>query len=332
MWGERRDYNSEGVDSAAPHSVAVYELYNDAEALLYVGITDSPRARFTQHAVDKWWWWDVCSWEVEWLESREAALAREDYLIKNRHPAYNIAGAVTGFSPFGPLPQTAPDFALVEQWTRDILPKRAGLFDLNTAYIYWQQSESLRPDAPWMWHGANMKEIRAEMMKRASRRDLREHLAFVGRWNAQRLERCLARDKRRRLDYLEAKASMKTAAENAYTTARDKAATSARRKPKPIKALKTPKQFINEELLEPRDLLDDVASVLVVPCLRCTDVVGALRTLTNFSYPPYMQLNGVGLGAELRKLGVKMTSVAGSPVVYQERIIAVRKRKMSADV
>lgn len=78
------------IKSDAP--VALYRLFGAANDLLYVGITDSPRIRFAEHAKDKPWWPDVVRKTVTWCDDRKAACAAELAAIRDEGPAHNIAG------------------------------------------------------------------------------------------------------------------------------------------------------------------------------------------------------------------------------------------------
>lgn len=73
-------------------STALYRLFDTARQLLYVGITSNPQARWAQHAAEKPWWPDVAWHTLEWLPSREAALAAEAAAIVADGPLHNVAG------------------------------------------------------------------------------------------------------------------------------------------------------------------------------------------------------------------------------------------------
>jgi prevent-host-death family protein len=77
--------------AAAPRETAVYRLYDDSAALLYVGITYDTTTRFADHKVNKDWWTDVVTREVRWLPDRDAAWAEEQRVIREEHPRYNVA-------------------------------------------------------------------------------------------------------------------------------------------------------------------------------------------------------------------------------------------------
>lgn len=71
----------------SPH--ALYRFYSDSGQLLYVGITNNPGARFSQHQADKPWWHDVAGISVEKHETRQDALAAEARAIEVERPLHN---------------------------------------------------------------------------------------------------------------------------------------------------------------------------------------------------------------------------------------------------
>lgn len=70
---------------------AVYRFYSSEGQLLYVGISDNPGHRFSQHERTKTWWNEVTGISVEWVESRPSALAVERRAIRVEKPVYNIS-------------------------------------------------------------------------------------------------------------------------------------------------------------------------------------------------------------------------------------------------
>lgn len=68
----------------------LYRMYDDADNLLYIGISKSAFARFEQHCQDKPWINEVTRWEREQHPTRSAALAAEHKAIKAEHPRYNV--------------------------------------------------------------------------------------------------------------------------------------------------------------------------------------------------------------------------------------------------
>lgn len=78
----------------APHKPhALYRFFDDANELLYVGITNNPSRRFTQHGVDREWWHEVTTIRMEPHSDRNAVLAAEKVAIKVEHPRYNVVHA-----------------------------------------------------------------------------------------------------------------------------------------------------------------------------------------------------------------------------------------------
>jgi hypothetical protein len=82
--------------AAAPH--ALYRFFDAAGALLYVGITNNPSRRFTQHGVSREWWHEVETIRMQRFPDREAVLAAEKAAIQSESPRYNIkhAGGAPG--------------------------------------------------------------------------------------------------------------------------------------------------------------------------------------------------------------------------------------------
>jgi len=74
---------------------ALYRFYDADDCLLYVGITDNPRARFKKHAAEKSWWGKVSTREIEWLSSRHEAEVAELTAIYRERPLHNVQGNFT---------------------------------------------------------------------------------------------------------------------------------------------------------------------------------------------------------------------------------------------
>jgi predicted GIY-YIG superfamily endonuclease len=72
---------------------AVYRLFSESGALLYVGISDDPEKRFTEHERAQYWWREVATREVVWHHDRFSAAAEEDRVIAVEQPEYNDDGA-----------------------------------------------------------------------------------------------------------------------------------------------------------------------------------------------------------------------------------------------
>lgn len=71
---------------------AVYRLFDDADDLLYVGVSTKPHKRFHQHASDKWWWNQVVRKDITWFELDSTASFAEKTAIESESPRYNVAG------------------------------------------------------------------------------------------------------------------------------------------------------------------------------------------------------------------------------------------------
>jgi predicted GIY-YIG superfamily endonuclease len=69
---------------------SVYRYYDAAGRHIYVGVTSRGPQRQAQHAVTAGWWPHVRSQDVEHLDTREAALRREKWLIERHRPPFNI--------------------------------------------------------------------------------------------------------------------------------------------------------------------------------------------------------------------------------------------------
>jgi predicted GIY-YIG superfamily endonuclease len=70
---------------------ALYRLYNAADVLLYVGITDDLRARMGQHAREQDWWPEVARKTVALYDDREAADRAETLAVAAENPVHNKA-------------------------------------------------------------------------------------------------------------------------------------------------------------------------------------------------------------------------------------------------
>lgn len=77
---------------------ALYRFFDSDGTLLYVGITDNTKERFYQHSTTKPWWSSVASQRIEWLDTREEALAAERVAIRGERPIWNIKLSLNGVS------------------------------------------------------------------------------------------------------------------------------------------------------------------------------------------------------------------------------------------
>lgn len=63
--------------------------HEDGDVLLYVGISDSPDERMSQHSKDKWWWHLVSRLDWHKLSSRDRAAEVERATIQSERPLFN---------------------------------------------------------------------------------------------------------------------------------------------------------------------------------------------------------------------------------------------------
>jgi excisionase family DNA binding protein len=82
----------------APPKCTVYQLYNERQDVLYVGITTDVAARLKQHA-DKPWWSSVASVGCREYDSRELAADAETDLIRKLRPRHNRSQNPSHYSP-----------------------------------------------------------------------------------------------------------------------------------------------------------------------------------------------------------------------------------------
>ena len=71
---------------------ALYRFFDTTGRLMYVGVAFDPEVRWKEHATFKPWWPDVARKDVEWHDSRTAALKAEADAISAERPMYNAKG------------------------------------------------------------------------------------------------------------------------------------------------------------------------------------------------------------------------------------------------
>jgi predicted GIY-YIG superfamily endonuclease len=71
----------------------LYEIYDDSDILLYIGISLSAISRLSQHKADKDkdWYYDIKRVEMTHYDTREEAEEIERRRIKIKKPVYNVA-------------------------------------------------------------------------------------------------------------------------------------------------------------------------------------------------------------------------------------------------
>ncbi|MGH3584860.1 MAG: GIY-YIG nuclease family protein [Pseudonocardia sp.] len=70
-------------------ATALYRIYSQDDALLYVGTTRHPRGRWKQHAKDKPWWPIAHYIDYKWLPTQAHAEALEQNAIAAECPPHN---------------------------------------------------------------------------------------------------------------------------------------------------------------------------------------------------------------------------------------------------
>lgn len=81
-------------------ATALYRLFGDDDALLYIGIAKYFGRRWHQHAHAQPWWPEVKRQTVDWYPSRAEALKAETAAIRAEFPRYNVVHN-------GPRPEVA---------------------------------------------------------------------------------------------------------------------------------------------------------------------------------------------------------------------------------
>lgn len=103
---------------------ALYRLFDANNLLLYVGISDDPRARFRQHRADKDWWPEVATREIVWYPARDEAAKAEVQAIITEGPKHNRAIGV-GRSRWTPSADDATALAALKRAHRGIAEAEA---------------------------------------------------------------------------------------------------------------------------------------------------------------------------------------------------------------
>lgn len=71
-------------------SHVLYRFYSATGQLLYIGVTNSPPARFSGHRQNKDWWNEVVGISIENYDSRQELLLAERRAIRIERPQYNV--------------------------------------------------------------------------------------------------------------------------------------------------------------------------------------------------------------------------------------------------
>lgn len=98
--------------SRAEHHV-LYRFFNDEAELLYVGITNDPVHRFSNHAYTKPWFAEAAAATMTHYPTRGELIAAERQAIERERPQYNRAHSVLPQPPAAhikPLKKRGPGF------------------------------------------------------------------------------------------------------------------------------------------------------------------------------------------------------------------------------
>lgn len=76
--------------SGPTERTALYRMFDDDGALLYIGVAAVFGKRWTEHAHSQSWWGEVRRQMVEWYPDRDSAEDAEEEAIGAEHPRYNI--------------------------------------------------------------------------------------------------------------------------------------------------------------------------------------------------------------------------------------------------
>lgn len=89
----------------------LYEAYDEAGVLLYVGVTSDVRSRVAAHATEKAWWVkEVTDLKVRTYKTPALALKAERETIESRHPKYNVTHSAIN-KPRPPIDRKTPPSA-----------------------------------------------------------------------------------------------------------------------------------------------------------------------------------------------------------------------------
>jgi hypothetical protein len=91
------DYVAELIDEiirgkGEREPTAIYRYFDEAGALLYVGISNNPEIRRRQHEESSGWYRFAAQWSVEWYEMRTDAARQELAAIEAERPMFNRTG------------------------------------------------------------------------------------------------------------------------------------------------------------------------------------------------------------------------------------------------
>ncbi|MBX9392250.1 GntR family transcriptional regulator [Streptomyces sp. TRM72054] len=96
--------------AARPGQTALYQFCDDADRLLYVGITSDPKTRWARHRryAATTWWTLATHVSVDWFAERDAAATAELRVIRTQAPLYNSGGSPSPFRDQAPEETPCP--------------------------------------------------------------------------------------------------------------------------------------------------------------------------------------------------------------------------------
>lgn len=110
---------------------SVYQYFDAAGHLLYVGVTGRNVKRGQEHARTKEWWPLVATSTVDHFPTRERALAEESYLIRYHQPPYNTQGKS------GPVQPKSHTFTVPVNYKRSVLGRLGRQSNLADVDLDW---------------------------------------------------------------------------------------------------------------------------------------------------------------------------------------------------
>jgi hypothetical protein len=113
-----------------PHTrTALYRLYDRADRLIYVGISDQLGERWERHLRKMPWWPEVQRMTSEWYPDRAAAAVAETDAIQHEQPIQNVKDA-------GPIATLTP---------QEVARIGQSIAEMKRALIRFEVSLGLRP-------------------------------------------------------------------------------------------------------------------------------------------------------------------------------------------
>jgi predicted GIY-YIG superfamily endonuclease len=117
----------------------LYRFFDAGGDLLYVGMTNNPPRRFTEHKTVKSWWFIVATITLEQIDSRTALKCAERAAIRDENPRYNDIAAMlpvsrsVGEQPASVAETAATELRLARTEVREAMceAERAALVAIN---------------------------------------------------------------------------------------------------------------------------------------------------------------------------------------------------------